>query len=191
MRSCGDPYSSGTVPNDSALWDPMLVLQILNDKYRWTCTGHLENRGRRCENRLEYHQEIQAKKHIRTLSGYHTSSIIASHKGVTDLMITGKKSWNKLLDAMICETHTESFNASIIRELISREWKQAVANWNSCPDDWKQACKMMLLPNPRQAIYDLLGRHQKGLREAVTKDGASGENSQAGCGRDKKRQRLA
>jgi hypothetical protein len=128
-------------------------------------------------------------KYMDILSRYHTSSIIASHEGATDQMI--EESWNKLLDAMICETHTNSSNASIIRKQISREWRQAVVNWNSHPDDWKQACKLMLLPNPRQAVYDLFGIHRMGLREAARKNGTSGErNSQAECSRDRKRQRL-
>lgn len=188
MTSWGDSSSSGAIPSRSAQWDPMLVLQIRNVNCRWTCAGHLENRGRRCEIRLEYHQQTRAMKYMDILSRYYTSSIIASHEGATDLMI--EESWNKLLDAMICETHTKSSNASIIRKRISREWKQALANWNSHPDDWQQACKLMLLPNPRQAVYDLLGIHRVVLRETARKNGTSGENSQAECGRDKKRQRL-
>lgn len=166
----------------------MLVPQTLNVKCRWACAGHVEIRRRRCEIRLEYQQEVQARQHLEILSRYHTSNVLGSHEGAPDMMI--EKSWNLLLDAMICKTHAECFNAAKVRAQVSREWKQAVSNFNYYPDGWTEACKVMLLPDPRQAVYDLLSRHRQELREAASKAGASGETSEAEGGRDKKRPRL-
>lgn len=101
------------------------------------------------------------------------------------------KTWKLLLDAMTCKVHAECDNAGMFRARVLREWKQAVANWNECPDGWTEACRLMLLPDPRQAVFDLLGRHRQKLRDAASKDRAVEVASQAEGGRDKKKPRLS